>query len=664
VFEFVSEAHPSSGRRPRVWVVDDSPLELELTCRILGSSYDIESFRDGTLVLERLGAGTPPPDLILLDWVMPGMTGDEVCRFLRSQPRTSTLPIIFVTASRIETSDVVQGLAAGANDYVPRPFEPEELRARVTAAIRTKILSDAAQAERMRLAAVNRLSHALLEASTDIEELLQLLTTVLSDTLCDGCSIMLLPGHLPQISVAKHRADPSGAGLSAIAALTDPGTHAFASADEARAALNSSYHPYIERFGLSGLVVLPFPIREPLEGVVTVTRDGGSPPFAPEDISTIETCIEYAGLAITTALRFRAEHRAREQLDAVLAHLPIGLVALDLGGKLTLVNAAAQSVLPTLAADGGIDQLYEAGTWSTLDGTPLTRIEWQRALGSGAGHTELELKVAGAAARTISLSSVPLLDDSQMASGRLVVMNDVSAQRVVNVERERVSEFQTQMLAIVGHDLRNPLGAILTGTTLIAEQARELPRVVSTIRRVENSALRIKRIVEQLLDMTRARLGGGIPVALAPIQWRQLLIGVVDEATLAHPTFKFDLVGDEDARLVGDPDRIAQVMSNLLSNATQYGEPAGTITLSSSVQPESVSVSIHNRLRDRPLDARQIATMFDPYQRGEGQQPHTRGLGLGLYIVRELVRAHGGTIDATSNESGTTFAITLPRRDP
>ncbi|HUQ01669.1 MAG TPA: response regulator [Kofleriaceae bacterium] len=658
----VFDLQQAPPRPPHIWIVDDSPLEIEFTSRILGNGYEIDTFADGTLMIERLMAGEAPPDLVLLDWVMPGMTGDEVCRFLRQHPRTQTLPIIFVTASRIETSDVVNGLAAGANDYVPRPFAPEELRARVTAAIRAKQLGDASLAERQRLAAVNRLSHALLTASTNIEELLQLLSAILSDTLCDGCSIMLLPGHLPQVTVATHRGDPSGDALAAIAALTDPVAYSFVSRDEARATLNPTYHPYIDRFGLSGLAVMPFPIREPLEGVVTVTRDGCSLPFAAEDLATIETCIEYTGLAITTALRFRAEHRARAQLDAVLGQLPIGIFALDVGGKTTLVNAAAQALLPSLPADAGLDEMYDAGTWTTLDGTQVSRRDWRGMLSGH--HAQLELAVPGREARTVALSCVPLFEGGGVVSGQVIVIDDVSAQRAVTVERERVAEFQTQMLAIVGHDLRNPLGAILTGTALIAEQGREQPRIVATVRRVENSALRIKRIVEQLLDMTRARLGGGIPVMAEPVPWRQLLAGVVDEATLTHPSHRFVVVGEDDAVLMLDPDRMAQVLSNLMSNAVQYGETNGTITVTSIVEAEAVRVSVHNRLRDNPLAAPQLATLFDPYQRGQGPQSNVRGLGLGLYIVRELVRAHGGTIDATSTDDGTTFTIVLPRPTP
>lgn len=156
-----------ADKRPRVWICDDSPTEAAITEKTLGGSYELERFADGSVVVERLtGTNAPLPDLLLLDWVMPGMPGDEVCRFLRSHDHTRALPIILVTASRVETADVVAGLAAGANDYVARPFEAAELRARVSAAIRSKQLADEATNERTRLAAVNQLGHALLVTAT------------------------------------------------------------------------------------------------------------------------------------------------------------------------------------------------------------------------------------------------------------------------------------------------------------------------------------------------------------------------------------------------------------------------------------------------------------------------------------------------------------------
>ena len=275
-----------------MWIVDDSPTEALMAERALGSAYDFERFADGSLVIERLSTGGPQPDLVLLDWVMPGMSGDDVCRFLRTDPQTADLPIILVTASRIETTDVAQGLAIGANDYVARPFATEELCARVASAIRAKQLSDLARQERRRLATINGLGRALVGAGTDIQRILEELAVALTASISDGCSILLMSAAGVSMVVTHHNTDASGEALARIASLTDAAVHVFESSEHARATLPAVYAPYIDRFGLRGLAIMPFPSLDRIRGIVTVTRDGGSEPFENGDLDTVTACVE------------------------------------------------------------------------------------------------------------------------------------------------------------------------------------------------------------------------------------------------------------------------------------------------------------------------------------------------------------------------------------
>lgn len=532
----MSEHRTPPRGRPLIWIADDSPTEALITERSLGTGYEFEQFRDGSAVVERLATGAPQPDLVLLDWVMPGMNGDEVCRFLRTHARTVELPIILVTASRVETSDVVAGLASGANDYVARPFAPEELRARVETAVRAKQLSDLAAQERRRLSTVNQLGRALLEAGPDADRILRVLATALTVSACDGCSILLLPGVAPIAPVTRHNADPSGASLAAIAALADPVVHQFESSERALVTLPPAYAPYVRRFGLRGLAILPFPSLPPIRGVVTLTRDGGSRPFDADDISTIETCIDYAGLAVENALRFAAE----------------------------------------------------------------------------------------------------------------------------TAERERTAQFQQQMLGIVGHDLRNPLSAIVTGTELLGMQTRADPAAASVLKRIAASAHRMTRMVEQLLDVTHARLGGGIPVVRRETPLVPLIQSVIDELSLAFVKTRFELVAPVDITGQWDSDRLGQVVGNLMSNAVHYGLEGAPIVVGVTSAEGSAVITVHNAIRDKPIRPEVLATLFDPYRRGHETRSNSSGLGLGLYIVHEIVRAHGGTIDVESSPSGTTFRVVLP----
>ncbi|MEO8549517.1 MAG: ATP-binding protein [Kofleriaceae bacterium] len=652
------------ARLPRVWIVDDSPTETAITERTLGEGYDIERFADGSVVVEKLSAGATQPDLLLLDWVMPGMTGDEVCRFLRSRDDTRALPIILVTASRVETADVVAGLAAGANDYVARPFEAAELRARVKSAIRSKQLADAATRERARLAAVDQLGHALLETSTRVDGVLDHFATTLSRTLCDGCAVTLLPGAFPAETVYRHRTDDTGRALAGIAALADPAQFTFDSDAEALRTLPPIYHPYIQQCGLRSLAILPFPIREPIEGVVTVTRDGGSPPFDRDDLATIETCIEYAGLAVLTAMRFDAERVAREQLHSVLAQLPLGIIVNDVEGRVTLANEIASLMLPGLASARTLSAVYTLAQWWAPDGRVLTEAEWQLGRALHSNHptqSELQLVVrTGGPVRGVTISSVPLRDVRGTIVGTVSAIEDVTAKRAFDVERERVAEFQQQMLAIVGHDLRNPLSALITGIELLGTQLPAGSPSTKLVSRLDSSAHRMTRMVEQLLDVTRARLGSAIPIARREVDLTALVTSVLDELTLAYPKAQFEFVAP--APIVGawDPDRISRVVSNLVSNALQYGRADAPIAIELADTASEVTLAITNQVRELPIAAEQLATLFEPYRRGADRAQQAGGLGLGLYIVRELVRAHGGTIEVASTPDGTTFRVRLP----
>jgi DNA-binding response OmpR family regulator len=115
--------------RSKVWIVDDSPLEAGFARRAL-SEFEVEEFRDGSTMLERLASGVAP-DVVVLDWHMPGLSGVEICQYLRSNRATAALPILLLTVQS-QTRDVVEGLRAGADDYVKKPYAGEELVARLS----------------------------------------------------------------------------------------------------------------------------------------------------------------------------------------------------------------------------------------------------------------------------------------------------------------------------------------------------------------------------------------------------------------------------------------------------------------------------------------------------------------------------------------------------
>ena len=228
-------------------------------------------------------------------------------------------------------------------------------------------------------------------------------------------------------------------------------------------------------------------------------------------------------------------------------------------------------------------------------------------------------------------------------------------------DRVRVEEARERFIGILGHDLRNPLAAILTGCALLGDLPDRQTKVIVKITR---SAHRMEVMIRDVLDFARGRLGGGIPVAPTWCDLRGICEEVVEEMKQAYParTMSFEAVGD--LRGEWDPDRVEQVLSNLLGNAVAHG--VGPILVTSRAEGDEVVTTVHNQ--GPPIPAAMIPTLFEPFNstaRVPGKSGELQGLGLGLYIASEIVHAHGGTISVSSVQGeGTDFAIRWPRTHP
>ncbi|AKF10810.1 Sensor histidine kinase [Sandaracinus amylolyticus] len=220
----------------------------------------------------------------------------------------------------------------------------------------------------------------------------------------------------------------------------------------------------------------------------------------------------------------------------------------------------------------------------------------------------------------------------------------------------RHAQFRETFLGVLGHDLRNPLSAV----RMTAQALQRAPSIDETSRRalerIVRSADRAIRMVSQLLDVTRARLGGGLPIEARTVALAPLLREVVDELCSTHDA-RFELDVDDRLALHADPDRIAQVLSNLAGNALTHGEPP--LRLSAHAEGRMARVEVANG--GAPIPPHVLATLFDPFVRGAQRGGNREGLGLGLYISQQIAIAHGGSLDASSDaERGTRFVVRLP----
>jgi PAS domain S-box-containing protein len=237
-------------------------------------------------------------------------------------------------------------------------------------------------------------------------------------------------------------------------------------------------------------------------------------------------------------------------------------------------------------------------------------------------------------------------------------------------ERERLFaaqaatvEFRERFLGIVAHDLRNPLTSIASAAGLIQRMEGVPERGARLARGISTTALRVGTMISELMDFTRSRLGSGMPIDRKPVELRALVREVVDETAVAYPERRVTLAADEEVHGEWDGNRLAQVVGNLLKNALDYspGETAVEVTL----HPEAGGgrLRVYNRNAAGAVPREQLEGIFDPFRRmADGPRTKTNGLGLGLYIAREIVLAHGGTVEAESGDEGTTFDVWLPPR--
>ena len=248
------------------------------------------------------------------------------------------------------------------------------------------------------------------------------------------------------------------------------------------------------------------------------------------------------------------------------------------------------------------------------------------------------------------------------AAAALAVRDDLRRRE----EQARVLEYQQRLIAIAGHDLRNPLTAVLVSAQMLLQKREELkPAQANALNRILRSATRIDSLAGLLIDFTYARLGKGIPARASAMDAFAIVERAIEELRETNPGRKIRLQSNA-VGLSGswDPDRVSQLVSNLVSNALQYGAADAPVTVSLSRDAAgALEIRVHNQ--GPAIAAGLREHLFELYQRGQGaENAHPRGLGLGLFIVREIARAHGGSVDVRSDAQGTTFAVSLPDAGP
>jgi two-component system sensor histidine kinase/response regulator len=227
----------------------------------------------------------------------------------------------------------------------------------------------------------------------------------------------------------------------------------------------------------------------------------------------------------------------------------------------------------------------------------------------------------------------------------------VTAEQQLRIE----ADFRERFMGMLAHDLRQPLNAIFMATSLLTNQLRG-SQSSSVVAIQARAAERMKRMIAELLDFTRIRPETGMPIQRHPTDLVSVVGSIIEEFRAAHPARDFHFESPASCRGKWDPDRLAQVCSNLIGNAIEHSDPDSPVGVLLRCHDDSTAELVITNF-GRPLSEAKLSQLFLPFRRGSTRPD---GVGLGLYIVHEIVAAHGGTVTAKSEDGLTQFSVRLP----
>ena len=659
-----------SGRedRPTVLVVEDNPDMNDAICEALRGEYRVATAFDGKeglrLALELV------PDLVLTDVMIPQMSGKELVHALRAHPALSTTPVLILTAIADDEARV-RLLREGARDFLAKPFRLEELLARVESAVAQSRAERAIRTLSAQLEAVSLASMSVAEAVARLprESVEAVLHTIAAQaqTLTGAEYVAVGFGIDPEktfdpwifVGMSEEQAAaigrlPRPVGVLGIVARGD---EAMRMRDVRRHPAHRGLppgHPEISSF-----LGVPIRYRDRVVGHVYLANKRGADEFTEADQTVVEMLAARAGIALETAHLYEAEGTGRAWLEAVIEQLPDAVVLLDASGRVSTLNRAATTLRGQ--DDGRRDPLGNPLPFELHlpngDLLPPEQIPYIRAFARGETVIGMDLSIRKASGELlpVSASAVPIRGPQGELSGATALFRDVSAQK----ELERMRE---EWSAVIAHDLRQPVGVISLAADLVQQAHLGPAAAAKHLERIRKANRRLKEMIDDLLDVTR-------------LESHRLTITPAKMDVAATAREVCDRIGGSCAGHVvsvrqsgsapfawADVGRIEQVITNLITNACKYGQAGEEIRVDVDGRADEVEVSVTNHGRGIAPD--ELPRVFERFMRSEkSRSSGIEGIGLGLYICKGLVEAHGGRIwvESTPGET-TTFHFTLPAR--
>ncbi len=420
-----------------------------------------------------------------------------------------------------------------------------------------------------------------------------------------------------------------------------------------RLAASEQQYRLLTRLGIISLLVVPLLTRGQLTGIMTFacTTESGRR-YGRDDPPVAEEIALHAAHAFENARLMKDLTSSETRFRIALAGARTAVFEQDTSlryvwhynprGPTNLVGKTHEQELP---AD---------------EAARLTAAK-RRVLEEGEGlQEEMDLTFSGEERRHFRETIEPLRDHTGKVVGVIGAATDITEQQRTQQQLTDELDFRERMMGILGHDLRNPLNTVIIAADMLLRRQELPPPGRDQMIRLRRAAGRMQEMIDTLLDFTRARFMGEVPVAPVTTDLGEVARATIEEVRIAWPDNPIDLDVRGDSNGEWDPARMSQTITNLVTNAISYGDSGAPVHVAVEGDGREVELKVHNQGPAIPEDMK--PALFEPFRRGIPEDRSPRGLGLGLYIVQQIVHAHQGSIGVDSTEKeGTTFTVHLPR---
>jgi signal transduction histidine kinase/DNA-binding response OmpR family regulator len=641
------------SRRPRIVVADDNADMREYVARLLGERWQVEAVDNGRAALAAIRSKETA--LVVSDVMMPGIDGLELLRALRADPALRAIPVILLSARAGEEA-AAEALNLGAEDYIVKPFAARELVVRVASR-----LAAAESARQANLIKENLYRHfmqapfpiAVFRGQEHLVELANPATLRIWGKTAEHVAGRPLLDAVPELRDRSFHRNIDGVFRSGV--------------------------PEQEHAQLARLVTLPHGEIEEVHFTFV---------YAPLlDSAGATEGVLMSAFDVTPQIRSRQEaERARDEAERLAARLSrtsdrlraaqtvagIGIFDWDLEHNHVYWSPELFALLGL--SEGAIEPAAEAWTERLFDDS-------DRALGWAAFHdatralkpameVEVRLRQPDDRSRWVRLSTDIQYDASGKPIRLLGAVVDVqllkeaaAARARALTEAERTGRAKDEFLATMSHELRTPLNAMLGWARLLRHGGHDERKVAHGLSVIERNAESQARLISDLLDVSRI-ISGKLRLSVERVDVSTVIHAALDVVRPAAEAKGVRLVVDLDpdlGNMIGDPDRLQQIVWNLLSNAVKFTPGGGRVLVSAGRQRSTVRIRVEDT--GAGISNEFLGLVFERFQQVDSTTTRAQGgLGLGLAIVRHLVEAHGGTVGAESQGlgMGAAFNVVLP----